>query len=120
MSAQPQRRTQRKTHLDASVVPVERALLARAAALEAVVPQTASYGGAGGSVAFAGGGGGGGAAYGPGAQGGAGGAGGNAYVTGAGGFAVGGAGGGASYGPDSISLAVAREFRALAEELHWW
>lgn len=30
MAPQPQRRQQRKTHLDASVVPVERALLARA------------------------------------------------------------------------------------------
>lgn len=31
---QPQRREQRRTHLDASVVPVERALLARAGALD--------------------------------------------------------------------------------------
>jgi hypothetical protein len=31
---EPQRRTQRRTHLDASVVPVERALLARAQVLE--------------------------------------------------------------------------------------
>jgi hypothetical protein len=31
----PQRREQRRTHLDASVVPVEQALLARAEALEA-------------------------------------------------------------------------------------
>ena len=36
MSApQPKRREQRRTHLDASAVPVERALLARAAALTA-------------------------------------------------------------------------------------
>jgi hypothetical protein len=34
MAREPQRREQRRTHLDASVVPVERALLARAATLE--------------------------------------------------------------------------------------
>lgn len=34
---EPKRREQRRTHLDASVVPVERALLARAAELEAKV-----------------------------------------------------------------------------------
>ena len=33
---EPKRREQRRTHLDASVVPVERALLARAAKLESV------------------------------------------------------------------------------------
>lgn len=32
--AEPQRREQRRTHLDASVVPVERALIARAGKLE--------------------------------------------------------------------------------------
>lgn len=32
--SEPQRRTQRRTHLDASVVPVERALLARAGDME--------------------------------------------------------------------------------------
>ena len=35
MAPQPPRREQRRTHLDASVVPVERALIARATALEA-------------------------------------------------------------------------------------
>ena len=35
----PQRREMRRTHLDASVVPVERALLARAAVLEAEYKQ---------------------------------------------------------------------------------
>jgi hypothetical protein len=34
MAPEPQRREHRKTHLDASVVPVEQALLARAADLE--------------------------------------------------------------------------------------
>ena len=34
MAPEPQRRQQRRTHLDASVAPVERALLARAAALD--------------------------------------------------------------------------------------
>lgn len=34
---EPQRRTQRRTHLDASVLPVERAFLARAAAIQAQV-----------------------------------------------------------------------------------
>lgn len=34
MAPEPQRRQQRKTHLDASVVPVERALIARAGELD--------------------------------------------------------------------------------------
>ena len=65
----PKRREVRRTHLDASAVPVERALLHRAERIEA------------GSGA-------------------------------AGCIAVGG-------GPSPLGVAVAAEFRALAEELHW-
>ena len=39
---EPPRRTQRRTHLDASVVPVERAYLARAAVLEDQATQLAA------------------------------------------------------------------------------
>jgi len=60
----PPRREQRRTHLDASVVPVERALVARAEKLEDQSRKTD-----GGNVNY---------------------------------------------------LFIAAEFRALAEELHWW
>lgn len=76
----PQRREQRRTHLDVSVVPVERALLARAHEMSSGAMQT---------------------------------------------FAV--------LGPEredgttdpariepNLKLMLAGEFRALAEELHWW
>ena len=75
----PPRRTQRKTHLDASVVPVERALLARAEDLENLALSAR-----GASAAH--------------------------------GFEV--------LAKDNLTAgtasAVAVEFRALAEELHWW
>lgn len=73
--AEPQRRPQRKTHLDASVVPVERSYLARAAALE---QQAADY---------------------------------ERDVLEPDGAL-----------PEFIEdkLVLAREFRALAEELHYW
>lgn len=69
----PQRRDKPKTHLDASTVPVERALLARAAVLDeraASAPEHPELG----------------------------------------------------IGPDDARLlhGVAAEFRALAEELHYW
>lgn len=75
MAPQPQRRENRRTHLDVSVVPVERALLARAAALEG---HAASY---------------------------------ERDVLEPGGAL-----------PEFIEdkLTLAREFRALAEELHFW
>ena len=44
MAPQPQRRENRKTHLDASVVPVERALLARADALDSTVTERMASG----------------------------------------------------------------------------
>lgn len=42
---EPKRREQRRTHLDASVVPVERALLARAGAISASVMEVFSAAG---------------------------------------------------------------------------
>lgn len=80
MAREPQRREQRRTHLDASVVPVERALLARAHELSSGAMQA---------------------------------------------FAV--------LGPEredgtvdpariepNLKLMLGAEFRALADELHWW
>lgn len=71
--AEPKRRDQRRTHLDASAVPVERALLARAAVLDD------RAGTASGQPQL-------------------------------------------GIGPDDARLlhGVASEFRALAEELHYW
>lgn len=69
--SEPQRREHRKTHLDASAVPVERALIARAQDIEmrtARAPVTHEM----------------------------------------------------TPGECVILLRVAVEFRALAEELHWW
>lgn len=68
MSAPP-RRTQRKTHLDASAVPVERALLSRADFLDLVAQDHVSKGN-------------------------------TVNVT--------------------VATLMSSEFRALAEELHWW
>lgn len=71
----PQRRERRKTHLDASAVPVERAFTARAEALEGhVADYERDLLEPGGAL------------------------------------------------PEFIEdkLTLAREFRALAEELHWW
>jgi hypothetical protein len=115
--SEPKRREMRRTHLDASVLPVERALLARAAALEEGGAADIAYG-VGGS------GGGGGSGYG-GGHGGRGGDGGSVVVTGYGATGIGGAGGGGGghssvSGPGLLALAVAAEFRSLAEELHWW
>lgn len=62
----PPRRTQRRTHLDASVAPVERALLARADSLEEQADTARGM-----------------------------------------------------FKPEALRY-VAAEFRALAEELHWW
>lgn len=64
---EPSRRDLRRTHLDASVVPVERALLARAGVLEGGEQQPGET-----DIAF------------------------------------------------GMGLLLAQEFRALAEELHWW
>jgi hypothetical protein len=70
MANDPRRREQRRTHLDASVVPVERALLARAESLETSAEAL-------NQLAIA--------------------------------------------APTAVILAnVAAEFRALAEELHFW
>ena len=66
MAQQPKRREVRRPHLDAAVVPVERALLARA---EAIERQEVAKGGD---------------------------------------------------LPSSVGLFLATEFRALAEELHFW
>jgi hypothetical protein len=68
----PRRREKRLDHLNPHIVPVERALLARAEALEA----------------------------------------GNVSVS-AGCVAIDG-------GPSPLGVALAGEFRTLAEELHWW
>lgn len=109
----PKRREQRRTHLDASVMPVERALLARAEALE-----TASWSVSAGCVAVAGSGGAGKSIGG--GIGGLGGQGGSVYVVGGNAVPAGGGAGGASSAPSPLGVALAAEFRALAEELHWW
>jgi hypothetical protein len=83
MAPQPQRREQRKTHLDASVVPMERALLARAADMEsasATFRQAASAPPLAGDEAAA----------------------------------------QSALARAAVLDVTASEFRALAEELHWW
>jgi hypothetical protein len=70
---EPKRRELRRTHLDASVVPVERALLARADEL-AFAGQTALDNEEGGAEVLLG----------------------------------------------TVRAAIGQEFRAMAEELHWW
>lgn len=83
MAREPQRREQRRTYLDASVVPVERALLARVADMESA---SATFRQAASAPPLA--------DDKPAAQ-----------------FALGRA--------DTLDV-MAIEFRALAEELHWW
>lgn len=70
----PQRRENRRTHLDASVVPVERALLARAGVLEQHVAEITARLDKGAALP--------------------------------------------EFAEDKLTLAA--EFRALAEDLHWW
>lgn len=77
LASEPPRRTQRNKHLDASIVPVERALLERAEFLSARASQRNSIN--------------------------------EAFII--------------ENGPDiesALDVRVAEEFRALADELHYW
>ena len=86
MASEPQRREVRRTHLDASAVPVERALLARADAIESRIVTSHNVEWTTDVQAVR-----------------------DAVTKAA-----------EDEGRNAVARIVAGEFRALAEELHWW